>query len=57
MYKKYVITYAVIPEVGHVKEHMACFLNLGYNNILYHLCPHPPVQNDVADMGIWKRKT
>lgn len=44
-----------MPEAGHVKEHMASLLNLGYDITLYLSCPHPLSQKDAPEMCTWKR--
>lgn len=41
MFRKHVTIYGVIAGAGHVRKHMVCLLNLGYDNILYLLAPGP----------------
>lgn len=46
-----------MPEAGHVKEHMASLLNLGYDSTLYISYPQPLSlsQKDAPEMCTWKR--
>lgn len=50
MFQKHVTIYGVIPEAGHVKEHMASLLNLDYDNTVYLSCPHLLSQKDALEM-------